>query len=220
MLALSAVSCTTNNNGNCDAQGGGNAVTCVQSTESSSAAGGQPLAPSVSASAAGVKSSSVPAGTPVSPQGGSAAPKNEYLSDQNPVDQDPGADTAYVKDGGYTANGVYYDHAVAMDGGCQNGDGGDMWADWNLDRSWDYLTGVVALSDDAITGSDISYAVYLDGRKAASGSVGIGQSVPIRLKVSGVFRVRLWMNDPMSPNDSCGFSSVPYLVWGNLTATT
>jgi hypothetical protein len=50
--------------------------------------------------------------------------------------------------------------------------------------------------------------------------VGIGQSVPIKLNVSGVFRLRLWMNDPGSPNDDCGFSSVPYVVWGNLTANT
>jgi hypothetical protein len=135
------------------------------------------------------------------------------------VDQDQKADTADFNEGAYTADGVFYSHAIQMDPGCQAGDGGDFYADWNLDRVWSNLSGTVALSDDAPTGSDVSWAIYLDGTEADSGSLQIGQSASISLDVTGVYRIRLWMNDPNSPNDECGFSSLAPLVWGNLTVS-
>lgn len=147
----------------------------------------------------------------------------ENLSDSYPVDEDSKAGTSDVEEGGYEADGTNYDHAIKMNAGCENGDGGDMWADWNLDRKWSHLTGTVALEDDATTGASITYAVYLDGRKAASGGpLKIGQSAAINLNVSGVYRVRLWMNDPASPTNDCGTSPVPVpnFIWGNLTATS
>ncbi len=154
-------------------------------------------------------------GPPESPP----APQSEFLSDTFPVDQDQKADTADFNEGAYTADGVFYSHAIEMDPGCQAGDGGDYYADWNLDRSWRHLSGAVALSDDAPTGSHVSYAIYLDNREAASGSLGLGLSASISMDVTGTYRIRLWMNDPNSPNDECGFGGLAPLVWGNLTAS-
>lgn len=167
--------------------------------------------------------SPAPNQAPTTPGPTEQAQASEYLSDAYPVDQDPKADTADVEEGGYEADGIYYDHAIKMNAGCENGDGGDMWADWNLDRKWSHLTGTVALEDDANSSSTITYAVYLDGRKAGKGgTLKIGQSATINLNVSGVYRVRLWMNDPDAPTNDCGTGPfpVPNFIWGNLTATS
>jgi hypothetical protein len=153
------------------------------------------------------------------PSGSPLAPQPEYLSDTFPVDQDQKAGTADFDEGAYTADGASYSHAIKMDPGCQAGDGGDYYADWNLDRSWTHLSGTVALSDDAPTGSQVSWVIYLDNSEAASGSLGLGQSAPISLNVTGTYRIRLWMNDPNSPKDECGFGGLAPLVWGNLTVS-
>jgi hypothetical protein len=152
----------------------------------------------------------------------SPIPQSIFLSDQSLIDQDMNSGTGEANEGTYTADGVQYGHAIEMNAGCQNGDGGDMWADWNLGRSWHHLNGAIALSDDDATGSHVTYTIYLDGRTALTGSVGLGQSAPVRLNVTGVFRVRLSMNDPSSPNNVCGLAPnpPPSLVWGNLTATS
>lgn len=56
----------------------------------------------------------------------------------------------------------------------------------------------------------------ITGEELLGGSLSVGPGTPFDVDVSGVSRVRLFMNDPNSPSQACGFERVrTVLVWGD-----
>ena len=141
-----------------------------------------------------------------------------YLTDvePNPIQMDPNSDTGEANVKSISANGVEYGHAIDMTAGCQNEDGGDMWADYDLARSWSHLTGTVALSDNSPTGSMVTFTISVDGQGAQSGTLVIGNSFLVNLSIAGALRLRLAIDNPAAPQLLCLGNPEAQIVFGDL----
>ncbi len=172
--------------------------------------------PEVQSSEASATAQSAPPPT----QTVSAPPRTAYLSQMNTVGFDYASSTGTDDQGSYSIGGVTYGHSVVLNPGCQNGDGGDFWIEYDLGKSWSLLTATVGASDTDADDAAFSYTVYGDGRVLTSGHATLSQQASVRVNVSGYLRLRLMISDPGSPNRECGFSNGPHdYVWGNAMLT-
>ncbi len=64
-------------------------------------------------------------------------------------------------------------------------------AEYDLGRHYRRFQAAVGLSDDAISSSVYQIEIYGDGRRMASQTVRLGNSVPIDLDITGILRLRL-----------------------------
>ena len=133
---------------------------------------------------------------------------------------DYASSTGVDAQGSYSVNGVTYGHSVVLNPGCQNGDGGDMWIEYDLGKSWSLLTATVGASDTDADDAAFTYTVYGDGSVLASGHAALSQPASLRVNVRGYLRLRLMISDPASTNRECGFSNGPHdYVWGDAMLT-
>jgi NPCBM/NEW2 domain len=150
----------------------------------------------------------------------SAPPQTAYLSQMNIVGFDYASSTGTNDQGSYSIDGTTYGHSVMLNPGCQNGDGGDFWIEYNLGKSWSLLTATVGASENDADDAAFSYTVYGDGRVLTSGHATLSQPKSLHVNVSGYLRLRLLISDPASTNRECGFSNGPHdYVWGNAMLT-
>jgi hypothetical protein len=125
-----------------------------------------------------------------------------YLDQLTPV-QTEGSGTFSA--GEAKANAVQYLHAVTGSPSCQSS--GAFDEEFDLSRQWQTFSTTVALDDNSSSGSDAFYALYNDGVQTAKGKLVLGQSVPVKISVSGVLRLRLEVTDPNSAGNLCGFQN-------------
>jgi hypothetical protein len=103
--------------------------------------------------------------------------------------------------------GVSYAHPLSLDAGCYNQWGGSAWVDYVLDRQYETFAATVGIGDGAPTADTATYKIIGgNGVKLATGSLVVGKSTKLRLALSGVYRLRLWINVP-DPNGAAGCSS-------------
>ena len=121
--------------------------------------------------------------------------------------------TGMARAGTFTTNGVEYPHSIATTAGCYNDDGGDMWADYDLGRSYSRLQMVVGLSDKANPNERVTWEIQADGQVIASSEAVLGQSQPVDLSVENILRIRLHMNEAGAPTRGC-LEDKLYLIWG------
>lgn len=205
-----------------------NALSSNHSAEASSAASGAP--PTVSIGPALPSRTPPPGQSPETSETTQAAslptptvsapPRTAYLSQMNIVGFDYASSTGVNDQGSYSIDGATYGHSVVLNPGCQNGDGGDFWIEYDLGKSWSLLTATVGASDTDADDAAFSYTVYGDGRVLASGHATLSRPESLRVNVSGYLRLRLMISDPASTNRECGFSNGPHdYVWGNAMLT-
>lgn len=144
-----------------------------------------------------------------------SAPQPTYLSEMQAdhTDEKSGTGTA-ESDVGYL-NGHAYGHSIIMNPGCQNDDGGDMWAEYDLGRKYGRLTVAVGSSEKDPSDSKFRYKVLGDGVTLASGSVTKLRTAKLNVNVQGHLTLRLMISDPRAPERSCGFSDSYRFVWGD-----
>nr|WP_232794282.1 MULTISPECIES: NPCBM/NEW2 domain-containing protein [Pseudofrankia] len=65
------------------------------------------------------------------------------------------------------------------------------YAKYDLGRDAHRLQATVGLSDDATSGTTYLIEIFGDGRRLASNTVKLGNSVPLDIDVTGVLRLRL-----------------------------
>ena len=138
-----------------------------------------------------------------------------YLAKFQVVQSDDASSTGEWSTQPAGTNGIDYGHAIVMDPGCQNGDGGDFWIDYDLARHYTRLQTTVGIRDDAETTASASFQLIADGTVLTSGNLRLGMSVPIDVSVTGVLRLRLFISEADAPNDDCGFQEPASIVWGN-----
>jgi hypothetical protein len=112
-------------------------------------------------------------------------------------------------------NGHLYGHSIIMDPGCQNDDGGDMWAEYDLGRKYRSLRVTVGSSEKDPADSKFRYTILGDGVKLASGSVTKLRTANLNVDVQGHLTLRLMISDPRAPERTCGFSNHYRFVWGD-----
>jgi serine/threonine protein kinase len=157
------------------------------------------------------------------PVGSPLPDTTQWVSDMAPVAYDSASGAGQAQADAYRTNGRQYGHSLGMVAGCDNQDGGDNWAEFDLSRSWSTLVGVVGLSDDSPDSTHMTWRVYGDGKILASGSTSLGSATPLHVPVKGVLRLRLWINDPSSvPSSDCvrtASGDYAHFAWGNLQLT-
>jgi hypothetical protein len=115
-----------------------------------------------------------------------------------------------------TADGVRYEHPIALDPGCYNQWGGSAWIDYLLERQYKQFSATADLDDASPTNETATFTVVGgDGKKLASGSLVHGAATRIKVSVDGEYRLRLWINVP-DPNNAAGCSTYfPHVVFGD-----
>jgi hypothetical protein len=155
--------------------------------------------------------------TPDEPQ-----PSKQYLSQLQVADSDHDSGTGGWESGAKDINGQPFGHSISMNAGCQNSDGGDYWIDYTIGSDWKQLSGNVGLDGKSSTEATGKWQILdsISGRELASGSVAVGPAKPFNVDVSEVTRVRLFISNPNSPNQMCGFVKIrTTVVWGDATLT-
>lgn len=145
--------------------------------------------------------------------------ERKYLSDIPVVDQNSKSSTGGWEKGTRDINSEQFGHSLLMFAGCQNDDGGDYWIDLTIGTGWRQLSGKVGLTADSSVDSTGTWRVLdpLSGRELASGRITAGPGAPVAADLAGVTRVRLFMNNPNSPAQACGFIKIrTRLVWGDV----
>ena len=118
-----------------------------------------------------------------------------------------------------TANGAFYGHSVIFYQRCENGEGGDIWAEYNLSRAYTKFATTVGISDQDPSSAQGSYRVLVDGVEVTKGDVSSGTSKHIELNVTGALHIRLQITNKTAAGD-CTDKSVPvHTVWGNALAS-
>lgn len=146
----------------------------------------------------------------------------KYLSELDEADHNKNAGTASWDSKARTINQVQYGHSIAMNAGCQNGDGGNFWLDYTIDGSWQWLHATVGVSDRSSTRSKATIKVLdaISGREVASKTVTAGPPITLKEPIEGIVRLRLFINDPNAPSQSCGFEKIETVViWGDARLT-
>ena len=85
---------------------------------------------------------------------------------------------------------------------------------------WRQLSGTVGLTGNSSVESAGSWRILdpLSGRELAAGNMKAGPGVPVQADLTGVTRLRLFMNNPNAPHQACGFAKIrTNLVWGDVT---
>ena len=187
-LALSTVACsTTNNNGNCDAQGQGNAVTCLQAAGSSLPISDQATGPSTPTSAvpSQVPSTSIPSTVQTPSQTPTVVgPTPEYLSDLTPL---PGATPSTDPE---QMGGVMYAHAIGTSsGGC--GDNQQDKFSYVINRKFKIFKAVIGLDDQSIDNVPVDIEVIADGRTIFARNFIAGEVVNVTRAIADVREVDL-----------------------------
>jgi hypothetical protein len=141
-----------------------------------------------------------------------------YLSTVNAVDFDKASSTGQFASGTRTINQKQFGHSIGMNAGCQNDDGGDFWVDYSVEPTWKTLTASVGISDKSSTQSRATARIV----NAVSGAVldekviTAGPAVTMTADISGVVRIRLFINDENAPHQSCGFEKInTAVIWGD-----
>jgi hypothetical protein len=180
-FALVTTGCSvTTNSGNCDAQGGGNAVSCGPPVNASSptALAGSP--PTDGSSSGG--SSPAPVASSSAVVGGSGVVT--YIEDlQATPDSEP-----YDTQGVAQANGVSYPHSQ----GAQFcfGSNERKWT-YVLGRKYSSFQGIIGLSDNSVSTAKIQFAILADGRPVYSKDLQVGQSATLNVAVGKVLQLEL-----------------------------
>jgi NPCBM/NEW2 domain len=191
---VTAACSTTNNNGNCDAQGASNGVTCIGPTSTPASS-----PPTAGSSSTAPPSSSAPSSSPSSP-----AEVGYYLADFNTV-QTYGIN---VDSTPRQVNGVMYDHPVAW--AASPGADDPWWAEWDLARNCTWLTSPgVGISDEAPSGSRYVFYVLTDGSYKWQKTVSLGHPDAVRVSIKGALRLRL---SAAAVQNAYGG---PYATWGD-----
>lgn len=191
---VTAACSTTNNNGNCDAQGESNGVTCIE----------QASTPVSSPAAAEPSSSAPPSSSPSSSPPSSSAEVGYYLADFNTV-QTYGINADSTP---RQVNGVMYDHPVAW--AASPGADDPWWAEWDLSRNCTWLTSPgVGISDEAPSGSRYIFYVLTDGSYKWQKTISLGHSDGLRVSIKGALRLRL---SAAALQNAYGG---PYATWGD-----
>lgn len=139
----------------------------------------------------------------------------QYLNELAPVDRDPLTSNGSTRDGSFNASGTTYGHAINMNPGCANHDGGTYWIDYDISRKWSTFTTTVGLSDDSPADATATYTLIADTKPIATGPLTLGTATPIHLPITNVLRLRLQINNPESSSTKCrGRTSI---IWGDPT---
>lgn len=125
-----------------------------------------------------------------------------------------------TRTGAYKSNGVTYPHSLEMQSYCFNSDGGDVWIEYDLSRSWSTLTGHIGLTDDSPTGSAATWKIFGDGKLIASGKGAVGRNAKLKVSVGNVLRLRVLINDPATAVRTCNNGDpTPQVAFGDLQLT-
>lgn len=144
--------------------------------------------------------------------------REQFISELRIADFNKDSATGQWGTGARTINGAHYGHSIGMNAGCQNDDGGDFWLDYSLDGTWRSLRAAVGVSDQSSTQSAATYKVLdsVNGQELASGHVAAGNPDIVNVPVSGVVRLRLFINDSNAPNQACGFEEIETaVIWAD-----
>jgi len=121
--------------------------------------------------------------------------------------------------GSFSVDGMAYPRSVVFYNLCGNNDGGDIWAEFNLEREYRQLVATVGISDENPTSARGTFRILADGNQVAYGKLVHGQSVPVKIDVANVLRLRLEVNNP-SAAASCALKAIPvHTVWGDAVLT-
>jgi hypothetical protein len=134
------------------------------------------------------------------------------LADLQPVDRSVFGN---INSDASTVNGTFHGHSVIFYNLCNNNDGGDIWAEYNLSRSYRQFTATVGISDDDPVAASGTYRVLVDGREVASGNLAVGASTPIQLNVENALRIRLEVNNPSAAQSCAQKATSVHTVWGD-----
>lgn len=105
-----------------------------------------------------------------------------------------------------------------MNAGCWNADGGNYWIDYSVESKWKTLAASVGISDKSSTQSRATARIIdaVSGKVLAEKIVTAGPPVKMAADVSGVVRIRLFINDENAPNQSCGSEKISTaVIWGD-----
>ncbi|MDT3440888.1 MULTISPECIES: protein kinase domain-containing protein [unclassified Pseudofrankia] len=132
------------------------------------------------------------AGTGSSGPSASAAPTtvDRYLSDSKIVQENVDS-SAPGTNGSASVSGAAYVHSVRLPANLGYSGETPTYVEYDLGRHFQHLQTTVGLSDDATSGTVYLIEVFGDGRRLASHTVKLGDSVPVDINVTGVLRLRL-----------------------------
>jgi hypothetical protein len=150
--------------------------------------------------------------------GSGVAAGSLYLSTLNAVDYNKASSTGQFASGARTINQKQYGHSIGMNAGCQNKDGGDFWVDYSIESRWTTLTASVGISDRSSTQSRATARIInaVSGAVLAEKIITAGSAANMTANVSGVVRIRLFINDENAPSQSCGFEKISTaVIWGD-----
>ena len=120
-----------------------------------------------------------------------------------------------IHTGAYSANGTQYTHSVEFENFCNNVDGGDIWAEYNLGRAFSRFEVTVGINDEDPAEAAGTFRVLVDGVEKASGAISLGTSVPVQIDVSDALRLRLEVNNPRAAR-SCREPGIhEHTIWGD-----
>src|SRR5205809_8095097 len=91
---------------------------------------------------------------------------------------------------------------------------GEYRVEFNLERQYSTFTVTVGQDDRNSTNVKLSYAVYIDNVKRASGALPQGGSVPLKIHLNHALRMRLLINDE-APMMCGGATRTAGVVWGD-----
>jgi serine/threonine protein kinase len=143
----------------------------------------------------------------------------QWIADTPSVATGDGGGAGQTETGAYKSNGVIYPHSLEMRSSCFNSDGGDVWVEYDLSRSWSTLTGHIGLTDDSPTGSAATWKIFGDGKLIASGKGTVGKNANLKVSVGNVLRLRVLMNDPATAVRTCNMDPTPRVAFGDLQLT-
>jgi NPCBM/NEW2 domain-containing protein len=146
-------------------------------------------------------------------------PAKQYLSQVRISDSNHDSQTGGWEVGAKDINGSPFGHSISMGAGCQNADGGDYWVDITIGDGWRHLSGEVGLDAQSSTQSAGTWRIVdaLTGRELAAGAMRAGPPTAVNADLTGVSRLRLFMNNPNAPSQYCGFVKIrTVLVWGDV----
>lgn len=152
--------------------------------------------------------------TPSDGSGSAVLAPPQYFHKMRTVDT-IGGWRGFLYTGSYSTNGQLYPHSLAFYNSCNNTDGGDVWAEYNLGPTYKQFTATVGFSDEDPVDATGTFTVVADGAKVSSGNLKPGMPILVSIKVTGVLRLRLIANNPRAAQ-SCARKSHPTTtVWGD-----
>ena len=149
------------------------------------------------------------------PPSGGTALSPEFLGETTPIST---SSFDYLTDHVFKVNGTTYSQSV----GAQFVNyAGSSFGEWDLGRAYNYLDTTIGIADTATDGSQVRFQVFGDGTLLYTRDLGLGQDVPVHLKVTNVLRLKLEVTVLAIPF-SCGFCANTYAgpdVFGSAQVT-